>query len=140
MHYFNDVEVGNEVFSLIYGKGNVIMALPQNLRLDGFYVFVVEYKNKHKVHYTIDGIPNWCPVDGGCQTVFYLKDIDLTDMDIQPANKLLSYKQILKYKEKGILEVCCPSGIWRNVDVTPEKILRKALKKEQYYLFRKEKN
>lgn len=140
MHYFSKVKVDDEVFSLIYGKGVVVMALPKKQRVDGFYVFAVEYKNKKQVHYTIDGIPNWCPTDGGCRTVFYLKDIDISDIDIQPANKLLSYKQITKFRDKGILEVKCPSGIWRNVDEAPEQIMKKALKKEQYFLFRKEKS
>ena len=140
MHYFSKVKVGEEVFSLIYGKGVVNMALPKKQRLDGFYVFSVKYNEKKEVHYTVDGFPNWCSSDGCYQTVFYINDIDLTDIDIQPANKLLSQKQVLKFKEKGILEVRCPSGIWRNVDDIPEKIFKKSLKKNQYYLFRKEKN
>lgn len=139
MHYFNKVKLNDEVFSLIYGKGTVIFTLPKKHRLSGFYIFAVEYTNKHTVHYTVDGIPNWCSSDGNCQTVFYMKDIDLTDMSIQPVEKLLSQKQILKYKEKGTLEIRCPSGIWRNIDVTPEELMKKALKKDKYYLFRKEK-
>ena len=139
MHYFNKVKVDEEVFSLIYGKGVVVMALPKKQRLDGFYIFAVKYKEKQKIHYTADGFPDWCSADGCCQTVFYMKDVDLTDMDIQPTSKILSQKQILKFKDKGTLEIRCPSGIWRNVDETPEKLYKKAFKKDQYYLFRKEK-
>ena len=138
MHYFNKVKINDEVFSLIYGKGKVVMALPKKQRVDGFYVFEVTYKKKISVHYTLEGYPNWCTLKGGCQTVFYLEDIDITDMDIQPSNKLLSKKQILKFKDKGTLEVRCPSGIWRNVDTIPLKIFKKAFTKEQLYLFRKE--
>lgn len=139
MHYFSKVKVDEEVFSLVYGKGVVVFALPKKDRIEGFYVFAVEYKDKHKVHYTVDGVPNWCSTEGDCQTVFYMDDVDLTDMNIQPADKLLSKKRILKYKEKGILELRCPSGIWRNVDEAPAKLMKKALKKDKYYLFRKEK-
>jgi len=139
MHYFNKVKVDDEVFSLVYGKGIVVMSLPKKNRIDGFYIFAVEYKNKKKVHYTVDGFPNWCSSDGCSQTVFYMKDVDLTDVDIQPSDKILSQKKILKFKDKGVLEVRCPSGIWRNVDEAPEKIFKKAFKQEQFFLFRKEK-
>ncbi|MCW8954326.1 MAG: hypothetical protein OQK48_05220 [Sulfurimonas sp.] len=139
MHYFNKVKLGQEVFSLIYGKGVVVFALPKEHRLDGFFVFAAEYKNNQRVHYTIDGMPNWSSQDGCCQTVFYEKDINLGDIDIQPAHKVLSEKQILKYKDKDVLELRCPSGIWRNVNECPQYLVDKALKKSKYYLFRKEK-
>ena len=139
MHYFSKVKVGEEVFSLVFGKGIVVMTLPKKNRIEGFYVFGVEYKNDKQVYYTLDGFPNWCSSDGCMQTVFYMKDIDLADTNIQPVEKILSLKQISKYKEKGNLEIRCPSGIWRNVDETPDKIMKKALKKEQYFLFRKQK-
>ena len=140
MHYFSNVKLKQEVFSLIYGNGTVIFTLPKKHRLEGFFVFAVEYEKKHKVYYTIDGFPNWSSADGSCQTVFYKKDIDFSDIDIQPANKILSEKQILKYKEKDILEIQCPSGIWRNVNESPESLMKKALKKSRYYLFRKQKD
>lgn len=137
--YFNKIKLDEKVFSLVFGKGNVIFVLPKKHRIDGFYVFAVEYKDKHRVHYTVEGFPNWCSSEGCCQTVFYMKDIDLTDMNIQPIDEILSKKQILKYKEKGRLEIRCPSGIWRNVDETPDRLVKKALKKDIYHLFRKEK-
>ena len=139
MHYFNKVKEKQEVFSLIYGNGIVIFALPKEHRLEGFFVFAAEYETGHKVYYTIDGLPNWSSTDVACQTVFYKKDIDFSDMDIQPPHKILSEKQILKYKDKGILEIQCPSGIWRNVDESPDKLMKKAFKKSKYYLFRKQK-
>jgi len=139
MHYFNKVKVKQEVFSLIYGKGVVVFALPKEHRLDGFFVFAAEYGKNQRVHYTIDGLPNWSSLDGSCQTVFYQKDINLSDMDIQPPHKIPSEKQILKYRDKDILEIQCPSGIWRNVNECPENLMKKALKKSKYYLFRKQK-
>jgi len=138
MHYFNKVKVKQEVFSLIYGKGNVVFALPKEHRLDGFYVFAVKYENNQKVHYTIDGFPNWSSADGCCQTVFYPKDLDLNDIDFQPPHKVLSEKQILKYRDKDVLEMQCPSGIWRNINECPEELIKKALKKSKYFLFRKQ--
>lgn len=139
MHYFSKVKLGDEVFSLIYGKGVVTLALPKKQRLDGFYIFAAEYKKEKKVHYTIDGVPDWSSSDGQ-QTVFYIKDIDLSEIDIQASGKLLTQKQILKYSEKGILEVRCPSGIWRNVNESPNSIMKKALKKSKHFLFRKQKD
>ena len=138
MHYFSKVKMGQEVFSLIYGKGTVIFVLPKEHRLDGFYVFAAEYAKNNKVYYTIDGLPNWSNNDTACQTVFYPEDINFKDMNIQAPNKIPSEKQILKYQEKGILEIQCPSGIWRNVDEVPKTLMKKAFKKSKFYLFRKQ--
>ena len=140
MHYFNKVKVGQEVFSLVYGMGVVVFALPKEHRLDGFFIFAAEYSKGQRVHYTIDGFPNWSNADGCCQTVFYKEDVNLSDIDIQPANKILSEKQILKHKDKDTLELRCPSGIWRNASECPEHLVKKALKKDKYYLFRKQKD
>lgn len=141
MHYFSNVKINEEVYSIVYGKGKVVFTLPKEHRIDGFYVFAVEYPNKNKrVHYTIDGYPDWTSSAGSCQTVFYTKDIDLNDMDIQAPSKILSEKQILKYKRDDILEMQCPSGIWRNTNSCPHKLVEKALKKSKFYLFRKDKN
>ncbi|HEY9203795.1 MAG TPA: hypothetical protein VIM82_05630 [Sulfurimonas sp.] len=140
MHYFSDVKVNEEVYSLVYGKGKVIFTLPKKQRLDGFYAFAVEYPNKNKkVYYTVDGYPDWSSSDGCCQTVFYIQDVDLNDIDIQPPLKILSEKQILKSKNDGDLEMKCPSGIWRNINECPQKLVKKALLKSKYYLFRKKK-
>ena len=64
MRYFNKVKVNDEVFSLVYGKGVVTMALAKKHRVDGFYIFAVSYNDKKVVHYTVDGFPNWCSSDG----------------------------------------------------------------------------
>lgn len=138
MSYFNKVKVNDEVFSLVYGRGVVTMALPKKHRVDGFYIFSASYNNNKVVHYTDDGFPDWCSTDGCVQTVFYLYDVDVSEMDIEPICTVLSQKKIAKYQEKGILEIRCPSGIWRNVDEVPEKIVKKALKKDSYHIFRKE--
>lgn len=46
MRYFRDVKVGQELFSLIYAKGIVTFVLPKEQRVDGFYIFAVEYSKK----------------------------------------------------------------------------------------------
>jgi len=140
MHYFSKVKEGQKVFSIIYGKGIVIFTLPKEHRLEGFYVFGVRYSKKNTVYYTVDGFPNWSEKDSSYQTVFYKDDIDFDDMDTKDADKILSKKQVLKYKEKGTLEIQCPSGVWKSVDEVPEVLMKKALKKDRFYLFRKEKD
>ena len=138
MHYFSKVKLKQKVFSLIFGKGEVVFVLPKEHRLEGFYVFAAEFGNKKRVYYTIDGYPDWSDSESNCQTLFYEDDIDFRDIDIQAPTKVPSQKQILKYKDKGILEFQCPSGIWRNADEVPESLVKKAFKKSKYYLFRKE--
>ena len=139
MSYFSKVKIEQEVFSLIYGKGIVNFALPKKHRVDGFYIFAVEYKKKKVVHYTVDGFPNWSTENGLCQTVFYKEDLDFMDVDMKPVKKILSEKKIIKLKEKGTLELQCPSGIWRNADEVPQKIFKDALKNSQLNIFREEK-
>ncbi|MDA7818089.1 hypothetical protein N9A28_07850 [Sulfurimonas sp.] len=139
MSYFSKVKLEQEVFSLVYGHGEVIFVLPKEQRIDGFYVFAAKFSKKNIIHYTVEGFPNWSPSNGACQTVFYQKDLDMNDIDILPVSKELSEKQILKYAEKDILEMRCPSGIWRNVNECPQNLMKKALKKDKLYLFRKEK-
>lgn len=138
MHYFSNVKLGQKVFSLIYGKGTVIFTLPKEHRLEGFYIFAAEYKKNNKVYYTVDGFPNWSDKDICCQTVFYKDDVDINNMDTMEHTKVPSEKQILKWKENSTLEIQCPSGIWRNVEESPDVLIKKALKKAKYYLFRKQ--
>ena len=59
-------------------------------------------------------------------------------MDTQDVSKILSQKQILKYRDRSELEIQCPSGLWRNVDEVPESLMKKACNKSQFHLFRKE--
>lgn len=139
MRYFSNVKIKQKVFSLIYGKGIVIFALPKEHMIEGFYTFAVEYKKKHIVYYTVDGYPNW-QNNTCCQTVFYRDDINLNYMDTKNEDNPPSEKQILKWQNNSCLEIQCPSGIWRNIDETPDKIVKKAIKKAKYHLFRKQKN
>ena len=61
-------------------------------------------------------------------------------MDTVEHNNVPSEKQILKWKNNSELEIQCPSGIWRNVEESPDILIKKALKKAKYYLFRKQKS
>ena len=141
MHYFSKVKRDQEVFSIIYGKGIVDFVLPKKFRIDGFHVFSVEYKKKNKkVHYTIEGYPDWASSNGTYQTVFYKSDVDFDDIQIQEPSQVLTKKKILKLKEQDKLEIQCPSGIWIDVNECPEKLTTKALTKSNYYLFRKQRN
>ena len=136
--YFKNVEVKDEVYSLIYGLGEVKFVVPDNARKEGFFTFEVKYTSKQKVVYTVEGIPNWCNTSAcGQQTVWYKNDIDLIDEDISPSEGELSKKKICKLRLKDKLEIKCPSGIWRNINQCPEKEFLMALSKEQFHLFRK---
>lgn len=138
MSYFTKIELGQEVFSIVYGDGIVDFVLPKKFRVDGFHVFSVEYNSKNKkVHYTIDGYPNWASANGEYQTVFYKEDINFSDTKTQESENILSKKKILKLRDQDSLEIQCPSGMWLDVNECPEKLIKKALKKSNYHLFRK---
>jgi len=138
MRYFSNIKLKQKVFSLIYGKGIVIFVLPKEHMIEGFYTFAVEYKKKHTVYYTIDGYPNW-QSDTCCQTVFYRDDVNLVDIDTQDEDKTPTEQQILKWQSSSKLEIQCPSGIWRNIEEAPSNLVKKAIKKAKYHLFRKQK-
>jgi len=133
--YFNTVKLGDEIFSLIYGKGIATFVLNDIARVTGFYMMKVQYE-KCSVMYTEDGLPDWGR--DKVQTAFYVKDINLNNIHFEPQDKPLSKKQLHKYMDKAILEMRCPSGIWRNINECPSKIVQKGLSDLSYHLFRKE--
>jgi len=131
MSYFKKVKTDDEVFGLVFGKGKVRTVL------NGFYLFEVQYLNGHVVPYTEDGIPGWSNFD--FQTVFNKEDIDITTLDISPAEKILGAKKIIKLREKGKLEAKCPSGVWINVKECPGYLIEQYLEEAKLFLFRKAK-
>ena len=133
--YFNEVREGDKVFGLVYGKGQVIYSLGEN-QIQGFYSFEVEYQNGQRVYYTDEGIPNWCSTLD-FQTVFYADDIDMCELEIEPASKVLSAKKIIKYRDKKVLEMRCPSGVWIDVEKCPGNLVESTLENAQFHLFRK---
>jgi len=134
--YFNTVKKKDKVYSLIYGEGEVKNVVDASSRIDGFYIFSVEYSEHKLVHYTADGIPNWCGDDCGTQTVFYKNDIDFERVDFKPSDDKLSIKKVKKLRGTGKLEMKCPSGLWRNADECPIKIITEAINSSKTYLFR----
>jgi len=132
MPYFKKVKKGDKVYGLIFGKGKIAEVYP-----DSFYPLIVEFENGYEVPYTDDGIPSWGHFKK--QTMFYRKDVDLSDEDFSPVDEVLSPKEIIKLREKNRLEVRLPSGIWRSSKKADEAYLESILKRELYHLFRKKK-
>ncbi|RRS29860.1 MAG: hypothetical protein P794_09425 [Epsilonproteobacteria bacterium (ex Lamellibrachia satsuma)] len=130
MAYFSKAKKGDKVYGLIFGKGKIVNVFP-----DSFYSVMVEFDNGYEVPYTDEGIPGWGNFKK--QTMFYRKDVDLSNEDFSPVEKVLSAKKVIKCREKNRLEVRMPSGIWKNVKKADPEYVEKLLKKEQYHLFRK---
>jgi len=136
MSYFDKIKVGDIVFGLVYGKGEVIYAINDKYMIQSFYSFEVEYANGQRVFYTPEGIPNWSN-SNDFQTVFYEKDIHLCDLDIEPIEDILGVKKIIKYRDKKVLEMRCPSGVWVSVHKCPLNFAENALENGSFHLFRR---
>jgi len=132
MAYFKKAQKGDKIYGLIFGKGKILEVYP-----DSFYPIIIEFDNGYEVPYTDDGIPSWGHFKK--QTMFYRKDVDLSDEDFSPVDEVLSPKEIIKLREKNRLEVRLPSGIWRSSKKADEAYLESILKRELYHLFRKKK-
>jgi len=130
MSYFEDAKVGDKVYGLIFGKGKIVECFE-----DSHYVIMVRFSNGDEVPYTVEGIPSWGNFKK--QTCFYKNDIDLSKSDFSPVDKVLTYKKIIKFREKGTLEVRLPSGIWSNIKKCPESYIEDICSQENYHLFRK---
>ncbi|MBN2782254.1 MAG: hypothetical protein JXQ66_03330 [Campylobacterales bacterium] len=130
MSYFKKVKVGDKLFGLVFGAGEVVEVFE-----DGFYKMMVLFKNGYEVPYTEDGVPGWGNFKK--QTIFYKTDIDLTDVDFGPVTKVLTPKKIIKLRDKKRLEVRLPSGIWTECSKYVADYIEELLENEQYHLFRK---
>ena len=130
MEYFENVQMGDKVYGLVFGAGIINQVFE-----DGHYKFMVEFENGYEVPYTADGIPGWGNFNK--QTLFYKNDIDLTDVDFAPVTKVLSAKKIIKHRLNNKLQVRLPSGIWCNYKKCSEEYIQEMLEKENYHLFRK---
>jgi len=129
--YFYNVKVSDKIFGLVYGEGEVINIYSKS----DFYHFEVEYENSSCIHYTIEGYPNWGNFDE--QTIFYQNDINIFDLDISPNKKSLTIKQIIKLRNKNILQIRNKSGVWRDFCKTPQEYREKMLESKRFHLFRK---
>jgi len=129
--YFKNIKENDEVFGLIYGPGKV-----SNIMGDGFYAFMVTYNNGYEVPYTCDGVPGWGSFN--IQTVFYKNDVDITQLDLAPSEKVLTPKKIIKLRDKSKLMMKCPSGNWLNIKECPGQLVEKYLEGEKFHLFKKD--
>ena len=130
MSYFKNVKVGDEVFGLVFGHGQVV-----NNWIAGHYSFVVAFDNGYEVPYTEDGIPGWGTFD--YQTLFFKKDIDVMSMDFSSNLKNPTPEKIIKWRSKDKLEVKCPSGIWKDASKCSYDYVEDMLQRGFFNKFRK---
>lgn len=130
MGYFKKAKAGKKVYGLVFGPGRITQVFD-----DSHFRIMVTFDNGYEVPYTEEGVPGWGNFKK--QTLYYKKDIDLTNVDFAPITKVLSVKKIIKLREKGKLEVRLPSGIWSSTKKCPEAYLENLLENEQLHLFRK---
>ncbi|WP_457606572.1 hypothetical protein [Nitratifractor sp.] len=130
MGYFSKAKVGDKVYGLVFGKGKIVAVYP-----DSHYSIMVEFDNGYQVPYTEEGVPGWGRFKR--QTLYYRKDVDLSNADFSPVEKILSPKKIIRLREKKQLQVRLPSGLWVNVKKADSDYVEGLLENEQYHLFRK---
>lgn len=128
--YFKNVKKNDKVYGLVFGKGKVIEVFKE-----GFYRLLVHFDNGYELPYTVEGVCNWGSFYD--QTLFYKNDIDLTDIDFEPVDKVLGFKKIIKLRNKNKLCVRTPSGAWINYNKCDTGYCQVALEKGQFHLFRK---
>ena len=130
MAYFDKVEVGDKLYGMVFGAGEVSQVFE-----DSHYKMMVRFKNGYEVPYTDDGVPGWGTFTK--QTLYYKNDIDLTEVDFTPVSKVLTPKKIIKLRQKKKLEVRLPSGIWAKCKKNINMYVEEMLEAENYHLFRK---
>ena len=141
MQKFVDVKLGDEIYSVVFGLGKVIFVLAKSLRLEGYYVFEVEYNNGQKVHYTEDGKPGWCKDRNQCaKTIHYKDEVDFEELDTKLKKKVLPKHKIDKLRQSDTLEMMSPAGGWIDADLMPDIMVDNAINNGEYHLFRKMKN
>ena len=130
MGYLKNAKIGDQVFGLVFGLGIIKKISEKN-----FYKYLIEFDNNYEVPYTQDGIPKWGKFKE--QTLFFKDDIDVTEFDFSPLDKILTPKKIIKLREKKKLEVRLPSGIWHICNKNVKKYTEDLLLEEKYHFFRK---
>jgi len=138
MKKFTDIKIGDEIYSVVFGLGRVIFVLAKSLRLDGYYVFEVEYDNGQKTHYTEDGKPGWCKDFNKCKsTIYYKSEVDFNSFDSQAETNILKKHQIDEYRYNSTLEMLSPAGAWIEASLMPDIMVDNAINNGEYHLFRK---
>ncbi len=141
MTKFTDIKLGDEIYSVVFGLGRVVFVLAKSLRLDGYYIFEVEYDNGQRTHYTEDGRPGWCKNINNCtRTIHYKHEVDLDCLDTKVKKKILKRHKIDKLRNKNILEMMSPAGGWINASLMPDIMVDNGINHGEYHLFRKMKS
>lgn len=137
MTKFTDIKLGDEMYSVVFGLGKVIFVLDKPFRVDGYYVFEVEYKNGKKVHYTEDGKPGWCKDINNCsKTVHYKHEINFDNLDVSSQQEPLKKHKIIELRDLDMLEMLSPAGAWVDANLMPDLMVDEAIKRKEYALFR----
>jgi len=138
MNKFTDIKLDDEMYSVVFGLGKVIFVLSKSLRLDGYYVFGVDYENGQRVHYTEDGKPSWCRDMNNCtKTVYYKHEVNFDEVDTDPKSCNLTKHKIEKLRYDDALEMMSPAGGWIDASLMPDIMVDNAINNEEYHLFRK---
>ena len=141
MGNFTDIKLNDEIYSVVFGLGKVIFVLTKPLRVDGYFIFEVEYNNGQRVHYTDDGKPNWCQDINNCaKTIYYKYEVNFDDLDTKVKKKILKKSKINKLRQNDTLEMMSPAGGWIDANLMPDIMLENAIRNEEYHLFRKMKS
>ena len=142
MKYLSDIQIDDEVISIIYGDGIITNVLDKQRRADGFFMCTASYLDDNGgeffIHYTEDGIASWCNKDIAlCGKTIYIKaDLDIKIYDYSANTKPLSMKKIKKLYDSEELEIRTPAGFWLDIDKVPESLINKYIKKGFEYMFR----
>ncbi len=138
MTKFTDVKLNDEMYSVVFGLGKVVFVLAKSLRLDGYYVFEVEYSDGRRTHYTEDGRADWCKDINKCiKTIYYKHEINFDDIDTTQKGKVLPKYKIEKLRSEDSLEMMSPAGCWIDADLMPDIMVDNAINNGEYHLFRK---
>jgi len=141
MERYEDVKQEEEMYSVVFGLGKVIFVLAKSLRLDGYYVFEVEYENGQRVYYTEDGRPSWCRDMNKCtKTVYYKSEVNFNEVDTSSESAPMTKFKIDKLRFDDALEMKSPAGAWIDANLMPDVMVENAINNEEYHLFRQKKS
>jgi hypothetical protein len=141
MDRYEDVKLDDEMYSVVFGLGKVIFVLAKSLRLDGYYVFEVEYENGQRVYYTEDGRPSWCRDMNKCtKTVYYKSEVNFNEVDTSSESAPMTKFKIDKLRFDDALEMKSPAGAWIDANLMPDVMVDNAINNEEYHLFRQKKS
>ena len=141
MKRFSEIKLGDKIYSVVYGIGEVIFVLDKKYRLDGYFVFEVEYKDSCTVHYTENGIPGWCRDMNSCaSTIYYRDEIDLEKFDSSAVEITLKKYEIRELRDNYQLEMISPAGHWIDASLMPDLLVDKAIASNKFHMFREMKS